>query len=335
MIFSFSVTSDSQADDNFEDITEQDIKWRVNSTIFNRILSEIENQNPKMLFFCGDAFDENADEKAGAINLRYSYWRGMISRLFDKSIYVFPVPGNHEMQEYDKVTGTYKTSLERENAWRINFGDILPDVKRWEKIFGAPFNSSYWSDINYAQMDDVKLQTDQKSLSYSFDYLGSHFIIVNLNAVNFESHAPTARIKEDIFDAKRRGVKHIFIFGHQPAFSYQYKSEMIRRGLDIDIKARDEFWKMINESNATYFCGHEHLFNDSRPGNEKAGQIIVGSAGGEFNKDIPNRNPDLYKYTWVTVKVYKLGRIHIDSYGFNYEDKKIIILKCWDLDKDF
>jgi hypothetical protein len=335
ILFSFSVTSDSQADLGDPDTSVQDRKWTVNSKVLSRMIGEIQEQKPKILFFCGDAIDGYTHGDMNELNNEYAFWRGNMAKLFETGTYVFPVPGNHDMQDTDMLTGMDGATVLNEEAWRNNLGDIIPNKKLWESILGEAFSNSSWSDINYAQYDGDGITTDQSKLSYSFDYKGSHFIIINTYAVGNDSHVPITRLKEDIFDAKRRAVKHIFIFGHEPAFSYKYDAASGPRGLDIDPKARDEFWKLVEDNKATYFCGHEHLFNAGQFGNGKAYQIIVGPAGGGFKAVEPVRNPDLLKYTWVTVKVHKNGTVHLDAYGFGKNQSKTRVLKCWELEKGF
>ncbi len=334
ILFKFSVTSDSQIDTDDPSIDEQDRKWEVNSRVLTRITSEIQVQKPKMLFFCGDGIDGFTGGDMPLLSSEYAFWRGSIAKLFETGTYVFPVPGNHEMQDTDRETGKSGSMVENENAWRDNLGDIIPDKKRWGEILREPFSKSSWSDMNFAQSDSDGITSDQSKLSYSFDYKGCHFIVINTYAVGKEAHVPLMRLKEDLFDAKRRGVKHIFIFGHQPAYSYKFDASSEPRGLDVDLESRDEFWKLVEENKATYFCGHEHLFYASQP-KGKAYQVIAGPAGGPFKVEEPVRNPDLLKNTWITVNVHKNGKVHLDAYGFGERDPKTRVLKCWDLESGF
>lgn len=331
VLLSFSVTSDSQANIQDPETPVQDKKWGVNSKAFNRIVDEITEQRPDMLFFCGDGISGYTQGNRDELDNQYAFLRGIESRLFEKGIYVFPVEGNHEMQDINPKNSRTSAQVSNEEAWRENNGDILPNKELWEKILKTPFASSAWRDINFARIGDDSVSTDQSKLSYSFDLKGTHFIVVNTYAVGSESSVPLERLKEDIFDARRRGMKHIFIFGHQPAFTYKYDKDTAPRGLDLNLLSRDRFWKLINESKATYFCGHDHLFDASQPSGGEAYQIIVGPSGGEFHTQEPVTNPNLMKFSWATVKVYKSGKVHIDAYGFGQDYGKTIVLKCWEL----
>jgi hypothetical protein len=105
ILVTFAVTSDSQADFGDPDISLQDQKWTVNSKVFTRIISEIQQQKPQMLFFGGDGIDGFTRGNMERLNSEYAFWRGSIAGLFESGIYVFPVPGNHEMEDTDQQTG--------------------------------------------------------------------------------------------------------------------------------------------------------------------------------------------------------------------------------------
>jgi hypothetical protein len=93
--------------------------------------------------------------------------------------------------------------------------------------------------------------------------------------------------------------------------------------LDNDTASRDAFWNVIEQYGATYFCGHEHIFNMMQPRaaqGGKAWQILIGSGGSPFEA-LPTDvtiNPQMDRdYAWATVKVYKNGKVSITAYGFD------------------
>jgi len=80
---------------------------------------------------------------------------------------------------------------------------------------------------------------------------------------------------------------------------------------------------VIEQYGATYFCGHEHIFHLSQPTaatGGKARQVLVGSGGSPFEASptavtlSPQTDRD---YAWVTVKIYRNGKINLTAYGFN------------------
>jgi len=93
--------------------------------------------------------------------------------------------------------------------------------------------------------------------------------------------------------------------------------------LDNDPVNRDLFWNVIEQYQATYFCGHEHIFNMMQPRLAEGGtawQILVGSGGSPFDASPTDAtfNPQTDRtYAWATVKVYAGGKVRIIAYGFD------------------
>jgi hypothetical protein len=247
----------------------------------------------------------------------------MVSTLMETGTYVVPVAGNHEV-EYK--AGGKKALAVNENAWRANMGDLILDNNRFMGLFGEkPTNEEVGDTRNLFDA----LTTDQSKLTYSFDFRGSHFAIINTDPTGKDSHAPTNWLAADLFNAKARGMKHMFVFGHKPAFTYYFGSVIPAlpalplpgkvSGLDVDVPARDAFWDVIEAYKATYFCGHEHIYNLSQP-RGKAYQVMVGSGGSPFEDSSPSAPTvsatDRY-YAWANVQVKKNGKVKMKTYGFS------------------
>jgi len=173
------------------------------------------------------------------------------------------------------------------------------------------------------------LTTDQNKLSYSFDFKGSHFAVINTDPVGMDAHAPANWLAGDLAAARGRGIRHLFVFGHKPAFTYYYGAgttlPATPSGLDqtASLAARDAFWNVIEGNGAVYFCGHEHIFNLMQPTRSTGGsawQILVGSGGSPFEAAPTDTtiHPDTDRdYAWATVKIYKHGKVKITAYGFD------------------
>jgi hypothetical protein len=101
------------------------------------------------------------------------------------------------------------------------------------------------------------------------------------------------------------------------------------------MESANAFWKVIQDNKATYFSGHEHIFNVSRPNNGAAYQIVVGSGGSPFEARKPTNNPIDRNFAYVTVKVYKSGKVHFDAYGFDENYGPTQNFLSWDLDSGF
>jgi hypothetical protein len=341
VVLSFSAVGDSRQDPVSPDpttvpVSGQDKIWLQNTKAWSRIMRSVQSQKPNLFFFNGDmimgygkaGLPANVSTVPAIVGsdlvqfyTQYAFWRGMVTFLLETGTYVIPVPGNHETQS--KALGK-KAQPENEDAWRANMGDLILDTARFSDLFNElPTNVNVG---NNASADG--LSTNQAQLSYSFDFHGSHFAVINTDPVGKDAHAPTAWLASDLLSASSRGLKHLFVFGHKPAFTYYYGANPASplpaapSGLDNDVVARDAFWRVIEQYGATYFCGHEHIFHISRPLAGRGGsavQVLVGSGGSPFEAkptDVTVSETDRV-YAWATVKVRRSGRVQITAYGFD------------------
>jgi len=338
---SFATVGDSRQDPTAPDpttvpVSGQDQTWLQNSKAFTRILRSVEKQHAKVLFFNGDMImgygnmivpsDTSTVDKVVKSDLvaayrQYGFWRGMIAPTMEQGIYVVPVAGNHETEW---KAGGKKAQVANENAWRANMGDLILDNDRFQNLFGEKPTDADLADHHAADA----LASDQSQLSYSFDFHGSHFAIINTDPYTKDSHAPTNWLASDLAAAKTRGLKHFFVFGHKPAFTYYYGDGASAplptspSGLDVDLAARDAFWAVIEQYGATYFCGHEHIYHLSQPTAATGGhawQVLVGSGGSPFEAkptDDTLVKTDRY-YAWAKVDVRNSGKVRITGYGFD------------------
>jgi hypothetical protein len=146
---------------------------------------------------------------------QYGFWRGMVAGLLQNGTYVVPVPGNPETQ--CKACGK-KAKVENEDAWRANMGDLILDTNRFQSLFGEPPSNVDVSDNG--ALDG--LTTNQSQLSFSFDFRGSHFAVINTDPAGKDAHALAAWLDIDLAAAVARGARHFFVFGHKPAYTYYY-----------------------------------------------------------------------------------------------------------------
>jgi hypothetical protein len=359
VVLTFSTTGDSRQDPITYDkpsvgatLTGQDAIWLQNTKAAVRILRTVQAQKANMLFFNGDmihgygwaGFGYTSNAAQSSINAtpvapvtvadvigsdlvkfyqQYGFWRGMVAPAIETGTYVLPVPGNHETE--CKACGK-KAKVENEAAWTANMGDLIVDATRFAAVVGsAPTNISYGPAAGAGAADG--LTTDQSKLSYSFDYKGVHFVVINTDAVGRDSRAPTNWLAADLAAAKARsGIKKLFVFGHKPAFTYQYDAApgvtTALGGLDAapgSIAERNAFWDVIEANGATYFCGHEHIYNISQP-RGGAYQVIVGTAGSPFDakSGVVTKHPATDRsYSWATVRVHTDGAADILAYGFD------------------
>ncbi len=341
VVFSFATVGDSRGDANEADATPQDKLWQQNTRALSRILREIQAQKPNAFFFNGDMI-MGYSTKRSLLNPQYAYWRGMVSALLETGTYVVPIPGNHEVQikvprpdgDVDKVA-----QPESETVWRENMGDLIVDTNLWLRLIGRPV--SFWDINDHPKIGGTDgVLSDQSQLTYSFDCGDMHFCILNTDAVGQDSHAPTAWLKGDLESAEKRGARHFFIFGHKMAFTYQYGKKHKEKGLDSFTKNRDRFWNLVETYHATYFCGHEHIYNVMQPLQEgrahHSWQILVGSGGSPFEaKPGESTKPNDRTYAWALVRVHQSGKVTLESRGFDEYYHATTTLDCIQLNPPF
>jgi hypothetical protein len=361
VVLTFSTVGDSRQDPVNPDpsqlpVSAQDQRWLQNSKAWSRIMRTVQGQKPQMLFFNGDmimgygkaavpagwsAGPPTAAQVASTdivkFYTQYAFWRGMVANLMETGTYVVPVAGNHEVQcNSANQTDTYNqptcpsgknAQVENEAAWAANMGDLILDNSRLTNMFGtqAPNNASFSSGA------DDGLATDQSKLSFSFDFKGSHFVVINTDPVGKDATAPTTWLANDMAAAKARGNTHFFVFGHKPAYTYAYLANTATPAGGLDaapgtVALRDAFWDVIEQYGATYFCGHEHILNVMQPrlGNATkpgtAYQVLVGSGGSPFDAklNVATRNPATDRsYGWATINVHQSGKVDINAYAFD------------------
>lgn len=335
VVLKFATVGDSRQDPVTFDPTAgplsgQDRIWLQNSKAWSRIMRSIEHQKANLLFFNGDmimgyglagptagtSIAEVVGSDLMAFYRQYAFWRGMVAPLMEAGTYVVPVAGNHEVQS--KALGK-KAQVENELAWRANMGDLIIDTARFKEIVGV--EATHINVQNNGPVDG--LSTDQSQLSYSFDAGTAHFAVINTDAVGKDNVAPAGWLASDFSVAAARGSRHFFVFGHKPAFTYYFGTNVPPNpgisGLDKLPTNRDAFWKVIEQYGATYFCGHEHVFNMTRP-KGKAWQVLVGSGGSPFDaKPLESTlNPATDRtYAWATVTIHRSGKVGLTAYGFS------------------
>ena len=323
IVFSFATVGDSRYEAKAVDATPEEQIWLQHVRPLARILREIGAQHPKALVFNGDMI-MGYSTNAHVLNRQYAYWRGMMVGLMETGTYVVPVPGNHEVQIKEIVNGaTNKVAHPAgEKAWRSNMGDLIFATNRWFETTGE--TPSAWNVANHPAIGGADgIQTDQSQLSYSFDCRGIHFCIINTDAVGQDSHAPVGWLEEDLKAAKARGNRHVFVFGHKMAFTYQFREAETEKakGLDLFPESRDAFWRVVEAYGATYFCGHEHIYHSMRPRTGSPNppwQIIAGSGGSPFEaKPGESANPIDRFYAWALVTVRASGRVTMEAFGFD------------------
>lgn len=336
VVFRFATVGDSRQEPNNPGNTAQDEIWLQSTAVWARMLHEIERQRPQALIFNGDMVYGYRKDLA-ALDREYAFWRGMIAGLMERGTYVIPVPGNHEVQwsETKSDGSTVKAAVEvKEHAWRANMGDLIIDVARWQKLTGTDLNAWHIGNTPAQTRDGGAdgISTDQRQLSYSFDVGEIHIAVINTDPVGNDASAPTAWLARDMGAAQIRGAKRFFVFGHKPAFTYFPEGADKKKadGFDGRPALRDAFWDVIEKYDATYFCGHQHVYHASQPRiaqGGKAWQVIAGTGGSPFSiKPRQSARLEDRLYAWVDVSVHKNGGVLMQAWGFdeNFDATRLI-----------
>ena len=350
VVFKFATVGDSRQQPKQAGISAQDEKWLQATPVWSRMLREIEAQKPHALVFNGDMIYGYTTNVA-VLDKQYAFWRGMVAGIMERGTYVLPVAGNHEVQvPSTSADGKYekKALVSQEHAWRDNMGDLILNQSLWKSATGTV--ATAWNIDNTPQIGTDGITTDQRQLSYSFDSGAVHIAVINTDPVGFDESAPITWLAADLAAAKARGAKHFFVFGHKPAFTY-FPIKATKATTDPTAKPfknRDEsfatrpglqeaFWAEMERYNATYFCGHQHVYHASQPRKAQGGsawQVLIGSGGTPLG--IPasaTDNPHDAMFAWAEVSVLADGNVDIAVHGFPDAATKTARLAQWRLSK--
>lgn len=321
VVFSFATVGDSRTDPAVA-VNAQDKLFLQNSRALARIVREISQQQPQALFFNGDMIMGYTTDPV-EIARQYAYWRGMMAGLMETGTYVVPVPGNHEMQfkgKDEKGRPTKTAMPDNETRWRASMGDLILDTARWQAVTGTPALAFDVENTPQAGSADGN-STSQKQLSYSFDAGDSHFAVINTDPIGNDGHAPVHWLAQDFERARARGMRHFFVFGHKPAYTYRFRTGLENDGMDIFPGHAEAFWQLMEQYGATYFCGHQHIYNAQQPtlaSGGRAWQVMVGSGGSPFSaKEGDAHGPTDRLYAWALVQIHASGKVKVTIRGFD------------------
>jgi len=266
----------------------------TNTYQLNRMFDEISklNPEPKFLIFNGDLVMGYCDGDTTRFEHELKEWVKLYkaSSLSKTKIQLVALPGNHETCE------------------KIGSGKIAVEAN--EKIF-VRVMKDYIMNNNGPHATGLipgtdSLMTDQSRLSYSFDFGGDHFVILDSDPVARESRVPNHWLNKDLASARKDGARHIFAFVHKPAFESHFPSETAMEEFKSN---RDSLWACMEKYNSdVLFCSHFHVWDTLQPHKGKTWQIVVGNAGAPMVKDwLP------YYYGFTIVKVS--DKVDITSMG--------------------
>jgi len=256
----------------------------------NRTFTEVAalQPPPKFFFFAGDMVYGYKD--ATILQSELQAWLALYlaSPLPALGVELVPLPGNHEVQA--KSGSTKLAYAAAETMWTSVMASYIRGANG--PAAGGPDG----------------LQTDQSKLSYSFDYAGTHFVVLNTDPVGADWTVPAKWVATDVATAHAQGAKHIFAIGHKPAYPSPLSGE---GGLSMFPAIRDTFWNALEANHAeAMLAAHNHLWYKTQP--NKTWQIVAGNGGSLLESGVTGA--DAY-YGFTLVKVDPTGAVTITSYG--------------------
>lgn len=266
----------------------------TNTYHLKRMFNEIAQLKPlpKYLFFNGDLIMGYTDNDTVRLERELSNWIKLYkeSPLESLGVKLVAIPGNHEV-------------VEKLGSGKISFAS---DERTYERVMKDYIRGNNGPHITGFVPGTDSLMTDQSRLSYSFDYGGDHFVVLNTDPVARESRVPYHWLEKDLKEARKQGARHIFLFSHKPPFPSRFSND---DGLDTWPANRDSMWAIVEKYNCdAYFCSHLHLWDDIEPHPGKTWEIICGNAGAPMEK---YWLPHYYGFTVVSVS----SDVHITSMG--------------------
>ena len=183
------------------------------------------------------------------------------------------------------------------NTWRktmlpVYDAGIDVYVVRGNHDIGEPEGTSAWNNVFEDSPDNGP--PGEENLTYSVTHKNALIIAVD-QYVGEKQH-----INQNWLDRQfaANTKPHVFVFGHEPAFEALHEDCI---GADPDV--RDRFWASIAKAGGrTYFCGHDHFYDHSRPDNDgnphnDVHQYIAGTAGAPLYEWSPHYKGDNSNYT--------------------------------------
>lgn len=252
---------------------------------------------PKYFFFTGDlvlAEDSIADTLSNQLTAWIQLYK---SHPISKSdIVMVAMPGNHEFlyshnyEPYQEVPNPAAHDIWLNLMPEFIAGDNGPGI-------GGPDS----------------LIKDESKLTYSIDYGGDHFILMNTDTWDQPGKVPVNWIVNDMTTWRAAHPEgHIFLFGHKPAYDEagiaEGDSTDPGMGYPADGNQVQEIWNAMTTNKAeAMFSAHEHLFWAGQPVANGPWQIIAGNAGTTLDKG--------HHFGFTEVRVSSDGSVTALSHG--------------------
>lgn len=301
--FSFVVMGCNRIDPTLVSPAQQPLDFPSTANVpqLTRTFAEVAAMNPlpDFFFMTGDLVMGYTNDNA-LLRQELNAWVDLYkaSPLYGTSVKLVAIPGNHETQNASKVT-----TLAGEQAWLEIMAPYI--ISANGEPAGGPDG----------------LATDQSKLSYSFDWKGTHFLLLDTDPQGRDWTVPTQWVATDVAAAKAAGAKHIMAVMHKPAYGWSGAptDSLLGKGATptaFYLGLRDQFWSTLENNQAeAVFSAHNHLWSKFQPTNH-TWQIIAGNGGSQLETTVANGSagiPAYYGYTVVNVSA--AGPVVVKSMG--------------------
>jgi hypothetical protein len=284
--FSLTFFSDCRADVG---VGDQSVEG-VNYWSLRALLSQAYNLSSSFVLIDGDLVDGFISNPAELGDQFRSYKRAVTP--VGAQIPIFEGIGNHDL-----VHRFFEETTEREYAPR--------SVDESSEIV---FAAHFVNPLNGPDPVSDQFPPYRENV-YSFDWGNSHFTVLNNDYMRKGTGKIVADmpgelggtmrdeqlvwLENDLSGARERGMEHIFVFVHEPAFPNggHVGGSMWWRGKKPEIVSmRDRFWKILCDHEVlAAFSGHEHNFSlaliDSTVDSSfevSVWQVVSGGGGAPF-----------------------------------------------------
>lgn len=229
--------------------------------ILLEILAKVKAENPKFIFFSGDMINAGGFGESSATNVVYwlAKWKLEVNNALGGSIKVFPVLGNHDMNERTKWTAF-------DSVFDISAG--LPAGMNC--TLGSFGDTVYYCDYQNARFVVLNNYTDNT-------YTSTTDLLKN------EDYILGSSQKQWLDTSLDNAIPLKFIFQHAPAYGTGAGSSDPPSGppyaMDKNSDTRNAFVQLLADKKVSLlFSGHEHQYT-RRMINKSFADLVINGSG--------------------------------------------------------
>ncbi len=320
----------------------------INAEVTPPLLVAAMREGANFIIFGGDmtsGFTSSVEQ----FDMRLNTWKALAEPVWHQ-IPIYVGPGNHE-----SLADFFRDSSG--NLYHRDGEGDLSSESQFARRFVTPD-----SDFPAPEVRDGVTGPSYRGTVYSFDYANSHFIMLNTdywfsgggpsddrdlglrllggNRNGYIMKNQMEWLAKDLASARKRGVQHIFICGHDDAFPtsdhaadamwWNGMNDRSRPSGDV-VAMRDRFMKLVNDFKVTaLLSGHDHVYSRvvidhsvDKVMDHPVTQFISGGAGAPLyrrNNKVPwnsavRKFAAVYHYVIFTVTGQNISFETIDLNG--------------------